>query len=273
MPRYFAPITIPELEAKIDKAFVDADSDCIHKRDRFSAYDMVEKLGKDLKVSFDCENFDMEGKGILGYHTLPNGLTFLGCYGGGDWEHPVSFIIYWDGKRLRGYVPTEGNPYNTDTMQAFGNDEDADRKNARKRWPDCPDDLEGWFDSDDDAMLKDIEARILPQGSPKPAPKAVSRTGKKSVQERIEACTYYGTGDKGYELFQATCDYCYQLTGLGQSDKAEIVCQWAEEMAKESAEGAKQEGFLFVQGVESAESLLLSRVYDSAKGFWGRLWQ
>ena len=36
------------------------------------------------------------------------------------------FIIYWDGKKLRAYVPTDGNPWNTDTKEAYGNDEEKD---------------------------------------------------------------------------------------------------------------------------------------------------
>lgn len=115
----------------------------------------------------------------------------------------------------------------------------------------------GAFDADYALIEKDIIARILPLGSV-PAVKAkkpVSRTGKKTVQQRIEACVYYGTGDEGYELFQETCSYCYSLTGLGQSDKAEIVCQWAEEMAKDSKDWAKSEGNLD----------------DNEKGVWGHL--
>jgi len=259
MARTFAPISISELEAKIDKAFVEDDpkNPYCNKSDAFSTHVMLEKLGKDLKVSFDFENFEMGGKELMGYTTLSNGFTFCGMSAGGDWEYPVFFVVYWDGKKLRGYVPTEGNPWNTDTKTAYGNDEDADGYNAHKRWPDLFDG--GPVDSGDFATVfseieQDIRERILPITPPAPkTKKAVSRTGKKTTQERIEACVYYGTGDEGYELFQATCSYCYQLTGLGQSDKAEIVCQWAEEMAKESKDWAKAEGFLD----------------DNAKGYWG----
>lgn len=163
MSRYFVPITQEELADKIEKAFVDEDpkNPFINRSDAFSNKLMQEKLGKDLKVKFDYENFFINGcDAISGYHTLSNGLTFLGCYAGGDWEYPVQFIIYWDGKKLRGYVPTKGNPWNTDTKMAYGNNDEADLKNARKRWPDCPDDLDGWLDSDDNEMLADIQAHF-----------------------------------------------------------------------------------------------------------------
>ena len=55
MARFFAPISEADLEAKINKAFIDSDSDCIDLGDRFNASNMVDKLGKDLKVKFDLE--------------------------------------------------------------------------------------------------------------------------------------------------------------------------------------------------------------------------
>jgi hypothetical protein len=114
-----------------------------------SITDLVEK---DLsKVDFDIENMDAQdvygaavqgrdyvSRNFLGFQTLDNGLTFLGVNAGGDWEYPVYFIVYFDGQKLRGYVPTDGNVWNTDTMMAYGNDgnvdiPDADKKNLVKR--------------------------------------------------------------------------------------------------------------------------------------------
>lgn len=98
-------------------------------------------LRKDVKVRFDGENFDAErgfsnsGEHLSGFHTLDNGLTFLGCESGGDWEHPVFFVVYWDGKKIRAYVPTDGNPWNTDTKEAYGNNHGLDFRNAVKRYP------------------------------------------------------------------------------------------------------------------------------------------
>jgi hypothetical protein len=71
---------------------------------------------KDLnKVHFDTENVDQDG-----YKTLPNGLTYLGVYSYGDWERAVFYIIYFDGKKLRGYIPKKGNLWNTDTNRSYG---------------------------------------------------------------------------------------------------------------------------------------------------------
>ena len=133
--------------------------------DYLTGYKIEEVLGNDLKVKFDWENysFDPDDRlpGLMGINTLPNGLTFFGAWAGGDWEHPVFFIVYWDGKRLRAYIPEEGNPWNTDTNEAYGNayaedDEvNLDRVNAKKRYPELYDDYD---DRDDFEAEMDFEA-------------------------------------------------------------------------------------------------------------------
>lgn len=159
MPRYFAPITIEELKDRVKKCF----SELVYPNR------IVDKLYKDLKVNFDTENFGMDDDVITGYHTLPSGLTFLGLWAGGDWELPVTFIVYWDGKKLRGYVPDEGNLWNKKTKEAYGNDWEADLKDAKRRWPDCvfsedeDDDVYCFPNQDDGLMLNDIQKRILPR--------------------------------------------------------------------------------------------------------------
>ena len=60
---------------------------------------------------------------LTGYQTLDNGLNFIGVQAGGDWEYPVFFIFYWDGEKLRGYIPHYGNPVNLDLMMAFGSED------------------------------------------------------------------------------------------------------------------------------------------------------
>lgn len=95
------------------------------------------RVKKDLsKVSFGLNNFYYKGD-ELGYQTLSNGLSCLLMRAGGYQEWPICFIIYFDGMNLRGYIPKDGNPWNTDTKQAFGNNRIADHKNARKRWRNC----------------------------------------------------------------------------------------------------------------------------------------
>lgn len=63
--------------------------------------------------------------------SLPNAFiqlkdyAILFCWGGGDWEYPVLFILYLDDKnRLRAYVPNKGNTFNPKYKAAFGNNDD-----------------------------------------------------------------------------------------------------------------------------------------------------
>lgn len=244
MSRTFAPITIDDLEKKIWERL---------GADGFIDEDLIkERLGKDLKVKFSFENFECPGpnaygKGsLLGFKTLSNGMTYCGMSAGGDWEYPVFFIVYWDGKKLRGYVPTDGNPWNTTTKEAYGNKDVEDLKNAKKRWPEAYKDAESIdssdFEADDKLMLEDILGRITPQEKPKV---------KKKPEARIKAMTFYGTGDEAYELFQEACHFCYSLTGLGFDKEAELVCNWAEEMAVSSKETWEEYGG------------------ETAKGMWG----
>lgn len=161
--RTFAVVIGDTLRRKVEAALVD---------DPLSGLNgLASKVpAGDLKVRFDYENFDSCGNfgpaGLMGYHTWPNGLSFLGLAAGGDWEHPVFYVVYWDGRRLRAYVPTGGNPWNTDTMQAYGNEPDADLANAKKRGLVPADADEVWpedFAFDSAAIRKDMEARLRPQ--------------------------------------------------------------------------------------------------------------
>ena len=137
MPRKFVLISHNKLSEKIEEA----------QGPRFNRYNwpkLTPQIEKDLKkCHFDCENVEIGPgsigpKGLMGYTTLDNGLSFLGICAGGDWEVPVFFIIYWDGEKLRGYIPIEGNPWNTTTRQAYGNYTDEiweDGKNLKQRDP------------------------------------------------------------------------------------------------------------------------------------------
>ena len=169
--RNFSPISIEDLMEKIQAVGDDRE--------------LIATLGDDLKVEFDLENTNDSG-GLCGYHTEGNGFTYYGMSAGGDWENPVFFLVYWDGKKLRGYVPTEGNLWNTTTKMAYGNDEDADEKNIRKRFPQLLDPTDKSYcpsadslDSDENLIKADFMARILPPGM-KELPKPVDKNDKKS---------------------------------------------------------------------------------------------
>lgn len=224
MSRFFVPITPDEFRKKVVGRLYSQDGG----ESYLDPYLIQERLGFDLKVKFDFENFDhgenlTAPQGLLGFQTLPNGLQILGCRAGGDWEHPVYFIIYWDGKKLRLYVPTRGNPWNTDTREAYGNNDVADTANAHKRWPDSfpkdgyaePDD----FVFDPREILEDIQERIQPMPP------------VRTIESRIRDLVYYGDQDESLELFQATVALCYQAHGLAQNKQAEYLCKWAEEQA------------------------------------------
>lgn len=233
MPRHYAPISMEAFKKKV-KDVLSKDTPCNIFGNKFE---------KDLKVDFGFENYDDCGdfgpKSLMGFQTLPGDLHIFGCAAGGDWEHPVFFCLYWDGKKLRAYIPTEGNPWNTTNNLAYGNDSKSDFKNCHKRWPDKypidEDDPEGAYfeidnhSFDEDQIKKDILKRITIA-----APKATVDPSKKTLRQRIEGLTFYGCGDEAYELFQATTSLCYQMSGLGEPEKAEKLCEWAEELAKAS---------------------------------------
>lgn len=110
--RTAAAISIPELKKEIDK---------------WEPWDLFCKLEKDLgKIEFDFENFSE----LEDYRITSFGVPYLLCWAGGDWEYPVYFMIYWDGKSLRGYIPTKGNTFRKDTKTAFGSEEIDDYDEA-----------------------------------------------------------------------------------------------------------------------------------------------
>jgi len=141
------------------------------KKNGFRSGNITKRIEEDLKkVEFDEENMEWEakevdedGKKVIGFHTLANGLTFLGIQAGGDWESPLVYILYYDGTKLRGYIPTDGNTWNTKNKKAYGNDDEdeeaVDSKNAKERFG-----VEDFRDAnwDQDKILADIEGHICP---------------------------------------------------------------------------------------------------------------
>lgn len=188
MSRYFAHITEEELKTKILENFqkrfpaeykqaeddvLDEDGEPVTDSDgnpiieepdylgsiQYCWIDFTDKIKKDLsKVEFDFENcWEMEPE-ICGFKTLENGFTYYGLMAYGDWEDEVFFIVYWDGKTLRAYIPKEGNLYNTDTRTAYGNSGEYDDVNKLKRFG-----MVGKIDPDLEAIIQDISERIHPK--------------------------------------------------------------------------------------------------------------
>ncbi len=124
MSRHFAEITKEEFLKKIEDVSFQED----------------ETILKDLdKVHFDFENYTTKEDEPFcdypaGYRELTNGIHAYFVNAGGDWECPICFVIYWDGKKLRGYIPKNGNLWNRLTHTAFGSE--GDYKNFSKDFPD-----------------------------------------------------------------------------------------------------------------------------------------
>lgn len=121
MARKAKIITLQELKEKVESELI--------KNDMLDPYEYPSRIENDLKkVEFDHENVSYStGDGYCGYpcgyEVLENGLPVLFVNAGGDWENPVCYCIYWDGKNLRAYIPEDGNEYNKSTGKAWGNGE------------------------------------------------------------------------------------------------------------------------------------------------------
>ena len=85
-----------------------------------------ETIHKDIKFAIDSENiltpYDDPDDYELGIQTFKD-LTYYALKMGGDWELPVFMIIYYDGKKLRAYIPSYGNLVNLDCKCAFGSED------------------------------------------------------------------------------------------------------------------------------------------------------
>lgn len=61
----------------------------------------------------------------VGFIQCPSGFTFLGVSAGGDWQYPTYACLYWDGKKLRMYIPIRGNAVNAVLGCLFGDEEES----------------------------------------------------------------------------------------------------------------------------------------------------
>jgi hypothetical protein len=143
MARFYAPISKDDFLKKVEALF----------DPEFYPYDLPAKIKTDLaKVEFDWENYsdfdEEEGFStyFVGYKELIDGFHVFFTDAGGDWEHPICFIYYWDGKQLRGYIPEYGNAYNKTLKSAYGNNEDHTNNHTSEE--------------DNDKIIADIINRI-----------------------------------------------------------------------------------------------------------------
>lgn len=135
-------------------------------------YEVFSKARLDVsKIDFDFENFEIDD----GIFFTSQGVPYLRCLAGGDWEIPVRFFIYYDGKTMRGYVPTKGNPFNRKTKSAIGNTDEGKNndkvfilKELFSNVPEYDDDefeedlFDNWdaIEIQDDWCLEDFESRL-----------------------------------------------------------------------------------------------------------------
>ncbi len=114
---------------------------------------------KDLeKIDFNWENCEVEQ-----YIELKSGVTVALVYAGGDWESPLYFAFYYDGKKFRAYMPSDSNVYNRTTKQAYGNaEEDEDNADALKHYG-----VNDYYslEADMTKVIAEIENRIVARGA------------------------------------------------------------------------------------------------------------
>jgi hypothetical protein len=123
MSRFYEKIHLADFKFRIDKLFLKYAND----------YEFTTQIETDLsKVEFDRENITTPNDELsfggypVGHMTIGNDLHVYFTNAGGDWEFPVCFIIYWDGKQLRAYIPEDGNVWNKKTKMAYGNEDGED---------------------------------------------------------------------------------------------------------------------------------------------------
>lgn len=78
-----------------------------------------------LNVEVDFENVGVEDYckgGLHGFGTAPGGGVYFAFGCGGDWECPVTVILYKEDGGIRMYVPEKGNFFNEKTRRAYGNE-------------------------------------------------------------------------------------------------------------------------------------------------------
>jgi hypothetical protein len=196
MPRYAPTMSVADLQSRLMNLAIENDYeedygpiDTVNPDYNRIIYTMKFKeiLPKVIddwnKINFDLENID-----LAEFASTQDGVPYARLYCGGDWELPISTIVYYDGKTFRGYIPKNGNPYNHATNSAFGNDEDADEKAALKQFGssvlDYADD--GYAIKQDIGAIKtDIESRIKARGSATSDSTPVKSKAKIRAEEQV----------------------------------------------------------------------------------------
>lgn len=126
-------ISLDKFKQEIDKFYKDETAGTIYEGEEMDPDVLVESLltkstvKNNLRVfgsaidNSDIKNIDTgEGNNLIGYHTLPNGVSILGFQvndGGGN----VYGCAFFDGDGIKTYIPNYGNTIHSDSGTSFDN--------------------------------------------------------------------------------------------------------------------------------------------------------
>lgn len=174
MPRYAPVMTMADLKDLIvDDALKNDYEEDYGPLDRSNAdieqvvYRLLNGEKDHIKISTDLRKIDVSTENVLleAERMTKDGVPYLEMRIGGDWECPVVAIVYYDGKNLRGYIPTKGNSYNHKAKAAFGNDEEGDPIEAKRQFGKENYEHGDQISPDMTEVASDIEARIEARGT------------------------------------------------------------------------------------------------------------
>ena len=110
-------MSMEDFKTKIEKAIKKFDI----RYDMSNMYMVVKEMMytvptiiRDMKVDLNMENMEIE------FTMTSTGVPYLFIECASDCSPWMVMMIYHDGKNLRAYVPTLGNPYNRDTKLMLG---------------------------------------------------------------------------------------------------------------------------------------------------------
>lgn len=189
--------------------------------DMLLSEELVPDVIKDWeKIDFSTENLDVTAEKVT-----PEGIPYLQIRTGGDWETPLIAALYFDGKKLRGYIPKDGNTYNHRKKAAFGNNDD-DNKACIAQFGDKNGTDAQYKDIEPDFALvdADIAGRIKAKGTytyngSKVVSKAAIEAAKQAEIEKDQDLTGPMTKDMVYAVIDlaAGCSYVqFKLRSSGR---------------------------------------------------------
>jgi len=140
MARFYTEIKKEDFLEKIKSIMITSDDiENFEKDEIFIDYDEfpwnlgyqtgTKNIKKDLsKVEFTFDNFtsfqypENFSNYPVGYMELKTGFHTFFVNAGGDWEFPICFVLYWGNKKMRAYIPKDGNAWNKKEKCAYGSE-------------------------------------------------------------------------------------------------------------------------------------------------------